>query len=168
MIPSNPQEALRYACPSYGLFILIVVMGIMGIKKWQIPTIVLSIAVICQVVGLYQGKVFFTYPEKNADYEFSTSHKDSDIVYLFNPQNEWMIWNDSLELMNYNDIFFMNYLDEEDITDERLKNSSSMYVYACRADQSEKLIQKLIDADDNLNAYEKVSERLYVDIYELK
>lgn len=168
MIPSNPQEALRYPCPAYGLIILLIVMGVVNIKKWQISTAILSLAIICQIVGLCQGKVFFIYPEKISDYEFSDKHKDSEIVYLYNPNNEWMVWNDSLELMNYKDIFFMNYLSKDDIKDERLLNSTSMYVYACRADESQKLIQKLVDADENFNEYEKVEERTYVDIYELK
>ena len=79
-----------------------------------------------------------------------------------------MIWNDSSELMEYKDIYFIPYTSEEDINDERLINSSSVFVYCCRTDESVELIKKMVEADDNLNEYEKVAERLYVDVYELK
>ena len=173
MMPSNPAEALRYASPSYGLIIVLVVCGLvtvleeLGAKK-IIAAVILSVAVICQIFGLMNNKVFFIYKDSVNNYEWAEQHKENDIAFIYNPNNAWMIWNDSPELMKYSDIYFIPMTDENDITDDRLSNSSSVFVYACRCDESEQIMQRMIDANSNLNSFEKIEERLYVDIYELK
>lgn len=173
IVPSNPAEALRYQSPVYGLIILLVVMGLVVTcrkisSKALISVVILMIAVVFQIVGLTNNKVFFIYDDANIRNEWAKNHKDKDIVYIYNPNNEWMVWNDSTELMEYKDIFFVPYNTETFIEDERLKNSTSVFVYACRSDSSEEIIRNIISSNDNLNMFEKVEERLYVDIYELK
>lgn len=173
MKPSNPAEALRYPCPSYGLIILIVVMGIILLferisTKIIVPCICLVIVVACQIVGLFNEKVFFVYPEAEECYEWARDHKDADIVYIYNPGNTWMIWNDALELMEYDQIYFIARDNSDEIEDAIINNSKSVIVYTCRSDESEVLMQRIIDSNDNVNSAELISERLYIDIYELK
>lgn len=172
MMPSNPAEALRYESPSYGLIILLVVIAIVklleNLKMEKLSVIILVAVAVIQVIGLSKDKVFFIYTDSVNNYEWAKEHRDSDIAYIYNPNNQWMIWNDSPELMELKDIFFIPYTDENDISDERLVNSKSIFVYCCRADESLNIIEKMVQADDNLTQYEKVEERLYVDIYELK
>ncbi len=173
MMPSNPAEALRYASPSYGLIILLVVMAIVsafnrvGLKP-VFAIVVLSATALCQVYGLFSDKVFFVYPDAVNNYAWAREHSDKDIVYIYNPNNAWMIWNDSPELMEYSRIYFIPYTDENEISDELLKSSDSVVVYSCRCDESEQIMGRILDANEKLSSFEKTAERLYVDIYELK
>jgi len=173
MMPSNPAEALRYECPSYGLIIVLVTVilvslsGRVGANK-LVPIAILTGTLVCQVFGLINDKVFFIYSDSTMNYEWARANSDSDIVYIYNPNNSWMIWNDSPELMEYNDIYFIPMTDEGNVEDERLANDGTIFVYACRADEANEIMQRLVDGNDNFNSFEKVAERLYVDIYELK
>lgn len=173
IVPSNPAEALRYESPIYGLIILLAVLALIAEfekvgAKIVIPIGILSVAVVCQIVGLTQDKVFFVYSDAPARVEWADNHKESDIVYIYSRNNQWMIWDDSPELMEYNEIFFVPVDDESEFTDNKLVNSKSTIVYACRSDATEQIMQRMVNANDNFSSYGKIEERLYVDIYELK
>ena len=172
MMPSNPPEALRYECPAYGLIILLVVWLIAVVfknvtKNRKIPMAILAIAVAFQFYGLMSDKVFFIYEDAPKAVEWAAERSDADIVYIYNPQNEWMIWNDSSELMQYEQIYFVDMNNTEMISDDTLQASDHIYVYTCRCDNSETIIQSLVENSESLTDYSKVEERLYVDIYEL-
>ena len=96
MMPSNPPEALRYECPAYGLIILIVVWAIFKLfekvtKIIYIPMAIMAIAVLFQIKGLCSDKVFFIYKDAPANVSWAANNGADDIVYIFNPQNEWMV-----------------------------------------------------------------------------
>lgn len=172
MMPSNPPEALRYECPVYGLIILLIVWLITVVfknvtKNKKIPMVILAVAVAFQFWGLMSDKVFFIYEDAPKAVEWAGERSEADIVYIYNPQNEWMVWNDSSELMQYEQIYFVDMNNTEAIVDSALKESDCIYVYTCRCDNSEAIMQAIIANSDNLSKYSKVEERLYVDIYEL-
>ena len=172
MMPSNPPEALRYECPAYGLIILIVVWAIFKLfekvtKIVYIPMAVMAIAVLFQIKGLCSDKVFFVYKDAPANVAWAADNGADDIVYIFNPQNEWMVWNDSSELMEYKNIYFIDANDTDPVDEQIITQMNEIYVYSCRSENTDAIIQNVINANDNLNAYEKVSERLLIDIYKL-
>lgn len=172
MMPSNPPEALRYECPAYGLIILIVVWAIFKLfekvtKIIYIPMAIMAIAVLFQIRGLCSDKVFFVYKDAPANVAWAADNGADDIVYIFNPQNEWMVWNDSSELMEYKNIYFIDANDTDPVDEQAITQMNEIYVYSCRSDNTDAIIQNMINANDNLNAYEKVSERLLIDIYKL-
>ena len=173
MTPSNPQEALRYECPVYGPLILMLVIFIIYVinrrnMKNAIACIVLSIAVICQIYGLLGDKVFFLYEGAENEVAWARSHRDADIVYIYNPNNTWMIWNDGPELMQYKDIYFIPYNTDRTVEDERILNSSRIYIYACRSDESDAIIESIVKNNKHIEGSEKIFEKAFVDIYELK
>lgn len=173
MTPSNPAEALRYECPVYGPIIMLIVLGIVRVfekvmNKKIIALAVLIIAVGCQIYGLLSDKVFFIYEGAQDFVEFARQHKDADIVYIYNPNNDWMIWNDGPELMEYKDIYFVPYDTEKAIDDERLSKSNDIYVYACRSDETDAIIQSIVKDNEGFEGYDKISERAFVDVYRLR
>lgn len=172
MMPSNPPEALRYECPVYGLIILLVVWLIRAVfknvtQKLYIPVGILAIAVAFQIYGLCSDKVFFIYEDAPKAVEWAAANGDTDVVYIYNPQNEWMIWNDSSELMQYKRIFFVDMNNTEAIEDEILAGDNRILVYSCRCDNTETILNSMLETNDKLSDYSKIDERLYVDIYEL-
>lgn len=127
----------------------------------------MAIAVLFQIRGLCSDKVFFVYKDAPANVAWAADNGADDIVYIFNPQNEWMVWNDSSELMEYKNIYFIDANDTDPVDEQAITQMNEIYVYSCRSDNTDAIIQNMINANDNLNAYEKVSERLLIDIYKL-
>ena len=174
MMPSNPPEALRYECPSYGLIIMLVVLAVVSMagyvgKKPYIPAIIVLMPVIMmEIYGLKQDKVFFIYEGAEDNCKWAEQHRDETVVYIYNPNNNWMVWNDSSELMNYEKIYFVDMNHTALPKDDVIDNSDKVYVYTCRCDNSESIMESIIANNDNLNEYQQVGERLFVDIYELK
>lgn len=173
MTPSNPAEALRYESPVYGPIILIVVLMITEVFERVrahrlIAYAVLVLAVVCQIHGLCSGKVFFLYEGARDNIKWAASHADRDVAFIYNPNNSWMIWNDGPELMEYKDIFFIPYDTTEPVEDQRLLTDTGIIIYACRTDESDAIIESMIRANENVSGYEKVGERTFVDIYELR
>jgi len=173
MMPSNPPEALRYECPAYGLIILLVVWGLVKVfegfsSRIYIPLAILAVTTVFQIRGLCSDKVFFIYEEARDEVQWAKEHQDGKVVFIYNPNNEWMIWNNSSELMEYDGIYFLSMDDTDAIDDELLTGADRLYVYSCRSDNTETILGNLVDAGSKLNEYEQVGERLYADIYVVK
>lgn len=172
IMPSNPPEALRYECPAYGLIILIVVWGTFKIfekvtGKIYIPLVLMCLATVFQIRGLCSDKVFFLYEDAPANVSWAADNGTSEIVYIYNPLNEWMVWNDSSELMEYNRIYYIDANDTASINEPSLMEMKEIYVYACRNENTEKILSNLVEENAGLSTYEKVSERLMIDVYRL-
>lgn len=173
MMPSNPPEALRYECPVYGLIILIVVWGIFEVfakvtSKQIVATAVLLIAVGFQIYGLCADKVFFVYEDAADNVAYASQRSSESVVYIYNPNNEWMIWNDSAELMQYDNIYFVSMLNTDSIVDEKLLNADTVYVYTCRCDEAGQIMNSIVEGNDRLSAVELDRQRLYADIYVIR
>lgn len=169
---SNPVEALRYHSPVFMLIVLLLVMALyylgstLNLSKLIVVLLVLTTGV--QIYGLMASKVFFLYKDDVRNYEFARERRGECVVYIYNPDNRWMVWDDSKELMQYNQIFFISIDNADEIADDLIKSCDNMYVYACRGDKSEEIMGRLIETNNNISIKEKCSERLYADIYELK
>ncbi len=193
---TNAEEAVRYEMPVYGLIIFFIVYVILlqrdSTKGKADATAVtnsfgeelspgffekmmnaakvtlLSAAVVLQIVALYQAKVVFLYEQGRASCEWAKEHRDDTIVYIYNPNNQWMIWDDSLELMQYDRIFFVNMDGEDKIEDNDVTEASHMYIYTVRGDRAMDRMDDIIKANESVHSAEKVRELQYVDIYEIR
>lgn len=169
---SNPVEAMRYHSPIYMPVIMLVVMAVCrllqhsGMRKATLG--ILAILTALQIYGLVNEKVFFLYKEDVDDYAFSMEHSSDCVAYIYNPVNKWMVWDDSKELMNYDRIYFISIDNADEITDELINTCDRMIVYTCRSDQSQEIIQRMLDSNSSLSESNMCAQRLYVDVYELK
>ncbi|MBR5360881.1 MAG: hypothetical protein IK123_08335, partial [Lachnospiraceae bacterium] len=192
---TNAEEAVRYEMPVYGLIILLIVYTLMkliffgadsessseeehieypskGYGSYRFKTILfcalLSIALLLQIKGLFTGKVLFLYEDDATSYDWAKEHKDDTIVYIYNPDNQWMIWDDSCELMNYDKIFFISAGNSDEITDETVKNADHLYVYAVRSDEAKERLESINDLKDRESVPFVLRQLQYADLYELK
>ncbi len=191
----NAEEAVRYEMPVYGLIILLIVYTLMkliffgadsessseeehieypskGYGSYRFKTILfcalLSIALLLQIKGLFTGKVLFLYEDDATSYDWAKEHKDDTIVYIYNPDNQWMIWDDSCELMNYDKIFFISAGNSDEITDETVKNADHLYVYAVRSDEAKERLESINDLKNRESEPFVLRQLQYADLYELK
>ena len=126
---------------------------------------IVGIVLLCQLVPVVRKDVQFLYKEDALSIQWAAEHKSDAIVFMYNPNNTWMIWDESEELMQYEKIYFASLADESGITDEELLSADEIYVYVARTKTAEKLMDTLIEDNPNLEKKEKIRELLYFDLY---
>lgn len=175
----NAEEANRYELPVYGFCMLLMIAAfyyllqaecVQDKRRRMIAVFVATMTVlilVCQLVSLTQDKVQFLYKEDRENVEWAKENKEKSILYLYNPNNIWMIWDESEELMQYDKIYFVSLADIAPITDEILLNDEEIYVYTSRMDEADVLVDELMKNNANLEQKEKIRELLYCDLYYL-
>lgn len=171
----NAEEANRYQLPIYGFLLLVMVTGLdlLLTAVWKEKKAVLAgtavLGMIClgQIWGLTHGKVLFLYPEDESSAAFAREHRSEAVVYYYNPNLQWMIWDDSLELMQYDEIYFVSLADTSPLQDAKLAQADRIWVYAARAENTDEALRSVQEANPMLGEARKVRELLYCDLYEL-
>lgn len=182
----NAEEAIRYEMPIYGLLILIMILGIYNLleaclqneggkaslkrKRIQngILIAVLGIVLLGQLLALYHKKVCFLYEDDLENIEWAGVNKDAAVAYIYQPDKSWMIWDESLELMQYDNIYFLSNSVDSVKEDLKLKRAEEIYVYSMRGENSEKVLKMLQKENGKTDSCEKVRELLYCDLYLLR
>lgn len=170
----NAEEANRYELPVYGFCMLLMMAAfyylLQAVKSGTLVVIagtLTGLVLVCQIVSLTHDKVQFLYREDRENVEWAKEHKEKSILYLYNPNNTWMIWDESEELMQYDKIYFVSLADTSSITDEILLNEDEIYVYSSRMDEADVIIEELMKNNTKLEQKEKRRELLYCDLYYL-
>ena len=178
----NAEEAIRYEMPIYGLLILLAIMALeklpklcrdnLPILKWincEIVFIAVAILIfVGQLVALSQKKVCFLYETDKENVAWGFEHKDDAVAYIYNPTNQWMIWDESLELMQYDYIYFASTAMESVTADVQLSAADEIYVYAMRGDAAQEMLENLAKVNGKSATCTKVRELLYCDLYLIK
>ena len=168
------EEANRYQIPVYGLILLLmmVVFVMLGQKLsvhdkavGYVLLVVFLVLAAGQIRGLADGKVLFLYEEDADNIAFAQEHKAEPVVYFYNPNLTWMIWDDSLELMQYDEIYFANLADVSTVKDDTIDKAEQVLVYASRMDQTTDALQAVADGMGGSVKIEKIRELLYCDLY---
>lgn len=175
------EEANRYQIPIYGMLLLLaVILFLMLVRKAGgkkcfarkgICGAVLAFLIFLtcgQIYGLLDGKVLFLYEEDAENIAFARQNADEPIIYFYNPALMWMIWDDSLELMQYDQIYFVNLADTSALEAEWLAQEDRVLVYAARTDTSAAALETAAAGMGRPVEMKKIRELLYCDLYEIK
>ena len=175
------EEANRYQIPIYGMLLLLaVILFLMLVRKAGgkkcfarkgICGAVLAFLIFLtcgQIYGLLDGKVLFLYEEDAENIAFARQNADEPIIYFYNPALMWMIWDDSLELMQYDQIYFVNLADTPALEAEWLAQEDRVLVYAARTDTSAAALETAAAGMGRPVEMKKIRELLYCDLYEIK
>ena len=175
----NAEEAIRYEMPIYGLLIILVVTGVGKLledfstdKNKKVLSGVFTgfmiLTLAGEISGLINGKVCFLYPQDRENVEWASERHDEAVVYIYNPANQWMIWDESEELMQYEQIYFVNSEREDLQADERLSRADTVYAYVMRGDAGEGMLESIVSKNGGFSDVKMIRELLYCDLYELK
>ena len=180
----NYEEAVRYEMPIYGLLIILIVVSLYSLITNTSPVtegnsrggqvqrllfgLILAITLVMQIKGLYDGKVLFLYPEEKNEKEFATEHKDDVIIYVYDNDNKWKMWDNAHELEQYNRIYCIEMNHEGGIDNKELLETKHAYAYVMRYDAGKQLIHRFITDNPNLHTAVLIEERGFADIYELR
>lgn len=181
---TNAEEANRYELPIYGFCMLLMIALLHYLLTERMESkngenrkkrkfingmgcSLIVVAMVFQITALMQGKVQFLYPQDAENVQWAAGHKDETIVYLYNPNNMWMIWDEAEELMQYENIYFVSLANDAPLEDTRLLNAGEVYVYTSRMEQAESIMEDLMKKNPDLNTKVKIRELLYCDLYYL-
>ena len=175
----NAEEAIRYEMPIYGLLVLLVVLVLdhqlsffKKEKSKKYPEIIfaclMALTLVGEIAGLARQKVCFLYPEDVVNVAWAKEHAKEAVAYIYNPEKQWMIWDDSEELMQYERIYFISGSHEMVEADGRLSLADTVYVYKMRGDDQDAMFEQLVAANGGFNEITLIRELLYCDLYELK
>ena len=174
----NAEEANRYPLPVYGMILMFAVIGAVLLlekcfpkleMKWKamLAAALSALVLAGQIGGLLGGKVLFLYEEDEANIAFARENHDAAVVHLYNGGLTWMIWDESLELMQYDEIYFVNKADLSPIADEKLAASDRVLVYAARGDDQQEALAVVQEAVGEGAEVKLLRELLYCDLYEV-
>lgn len=175
----NAEEAIRYEMPVYGLLVLLVVLCISRQaavftteKNKNFVTIFLAslfgLTLIGQMHMIFMGKICFLYPQDAQNIEWAKENSGEPVAYIYNPANQWMIWDDSEELMQYEQIYFASTGQKEIAADEILSETNHLYVYKMRGEEADAVFSQLVEKNGGFKEINLIRELLYCDLYELE
>lgn len=175
----NAEEAIRYEMPIYGLLILLVVLCLdkqaaafttEKNQKWMnaVTACLMGLTLLGQLYGLAQGKVCFLYQQDAQNVAWAEENHEEPVAYIYNTANQWMIWDDSEELMQYDEIYFISSGQESIVPDKKLSGTEHLYVYKMRGEDADAVFEKLVEVNGGFREINLTRELLYCDLYELK
>lgn len=177
------EEANRYQLPVYGLILMLATAAVMLLTKRLMSLIrdgkreraVRTGQLICggflllllagEIRGLAGGRVLFLYEEDEENIALARENHEVPVVYFYNGNLMWMIWDDSLELMQYDRIYFVNMADVSPLTDAELCSADRVLVYVARGDNAGQAVEAVSAGAGS--EVRKVRELLYCDLYEV-
>lgn len=180
------EEANRYQIPIYGLiWVLTVVLlallvqkicalaaaGKSGKKIMKTGLIGLGAMLLLpaagEIYGLAQNKVLFLYEEDADHIAFARQNHEVPVIYFYNGNLTWMIWDDSLELMQYDKIYFVNMADLSPLEDEEISAADRVFVYIARNESAQEALRAAEACMGDGAKAEYLRELLYCDLYEI-
>ena len=111
-----------------------------------------------------EGCCFFMKRTQKAS-RLRRSIKRNRSFIFYNPNLTWMIWDDSLELMQYDEIYFASLADVSTVEDDTVRQADQVLVYVSRMEQTEEALQAVADGMGGDVKMEKIGELLYCDLY---
>lgn len=174
----NAEEAIRYEMPIYGLLILCMVFvldsGLSFFKTEKNSRVLggvfvglIAITLLGEVGELSRGKVCFLYQKDAENVAWAREHASESVAYIYNTTNQWMIWDESEELMQYEEIYFLSSDHESVTADSKLSEADHVYVYKMRGDAADSVFEELVKENGGFARIKKIRELLYCDLYEL-
>lgn len=182
------ETSNRYQLPIYGPVIFLLLYGAwtlaertgaylpgeLSVQKKRRGTgavlapVLTVILLLTDGMALKNGRVFFLYKEEKEIMEFVESHSRENVVVFYNEASPDHIWRLSDELMVYPRVFLAQEGNPEPVTDETIRESESLLVYAADHERREDCLEGLLSVNERLTQCRVVAEKGMWTLYELR
>ena len=154
------ETSVRYQLPIYGIVVLLVFMAVSRLWKMiaasckenrrylkylkYAEAVAVGLCLASILLGHRQDGVVFLYPEDREQTAFAEecAAQGTPAVYLYQPGEEWCIWDVTDELLMYPKVYFAAANSEGWIDDTEIQNADSLVVYtAGTTDETEQAIR---------------------------
>ena len=167
------ETSNRYQLPIYGIVVLLIFLTvktlwerIIGVSAMNGGTILAfairhrgvtekAAAVFCIVILVlahWREDVVFLYPEdrEQTAYAKQRAAENTPAVYLYQPGEEWCIWDVTNELLEYPEIYFVAVDHAEALVDDKIRNADSLVVYLPKMEHAKEQFVKLCGKNEVL------------------
>ena len=159
------ETSNRYQLPIYGIMVLIVFMTVKelwkvltaaypecGKYKKYAETAAIILCLTAVLLGHWRDGMIFLYPEDNGQIAFAQecAARGTPAVYLYQPGEEWCIWDVADELFMYPKIYFAaaDGSSVDRLDDVEIQHANSLVVYiATGADDTEQIMRVAVNAN---------------------
>ena len=174
---------LRYQLPVYGLFLLCVGITIILFAREFLQPIsqryAFGFLIACFVTlfflegkGILEKNVYFCYPEQKEMAAFAKEHASDTVVYLYHKDEyKYLMWADSMQLWNYDRIYFVNAEHADTIAEEEINQAENLIVYVSvmGADKEpEAYLNSIYQSAPCVENHSLAYESTYAKVYELR
>lgn len=172
------ETSNRYQLPVYGIIVLLIFVAVRTLWKRAIAVfsmkhrkctetiaVVFCLAVIA--IGWWAEDVVFLYPEDKVQTAYAAERAAEDVpaVYLYQPGEEWCVWDVTNELLAYPAVYFAAAEGDDVITEPGIREADSLVVYLAEGADAEAQIERIFQSSLKLTEYELVFEEKYCDVY---
>lgn len=138
-------------------------------KKWKsgIFAVMAGICLLIDVAGLMSGKVVFLYPEdrEQTAYAEKMAQEGVPAVYLYQPGEEWCVWDVSNELFAYPVVYFLSAEGDSAIEDPQIQAADRLVVYVAKGADIRAQAERIRESNPQLTEGLWVFEEKYCDVY---
>ena len=162
----------RYEMPIYGLIILLLfwdlyyVIDAIGNKGYVYGFAVVILAFLLKGL-LSDQNVLFLYPEDVEKVHYAKENCSEVAVVMFNPATPHNVWRLTDELIEYDEVFYMDEENLEDIIDEKVITAKKIILYVADDDYQYEAIQNLMDSNQTITNSKLLSMEDMWKTYEL-
>lgn len=167
------ETSNRYQLPNYGIVVLLTFLTvkilwerIIGKSAMNGGTILAfairhrgitekAAGVFCLamlVLAYWREDVVFLYPEdrEQTAYAKQRAAENTPVVYLYQPSEEWCIWDVTNELLEYPGVYFVAVDHAEALVDDKIRNAHSLVVYLPKMEHAGEQFAKLCGMNEVL------------------
>lgn len=164
------NTSIRYQTPIYGMVVTLLFGAIGALGKQCGNLLFAAAAVLCMLLnisGLLSGRVVFLYPEDAERIAFAEEKaaQGTPVVCLYDVGQSWCVWDCADEFFEYDRIYFAGQDRETPIADKTIEESSDLVVYLSHTAEKEVQLQRILDSNAKLQAYELQWQDKYCDVY---
>lgn len=172
------EAMMRYQLPIYGLIYTLVLLMLYALIKYvfnnkinkYIIYIVGLILLVINVFGLINKNVFYLYQEQEYMDKMASNYKNETCIYIYNNEEQkYLLWNDAMQLAQYEDVYFINIDNKEKINENKINDASKLVVYISNLGEHEDISEYtdlIYDNNKNVNEYNKIYDAVYATAYE--
>ncbi len=172
----------RYQMPIYPIILLLAayftrigiraIVGSRTFAKIQIPVLgTFLIFVLIIIKGLMIDRnVLFLYPEDAGRIAFAREMDESGAcaVVMYNDATPDNIWRLTNELLEYDELYYVNEANTELITDNKLTGSDKIVVYAADHENRDVILEGIEETNTKLSDLETISQKDMWTVYLIK
>ncbi|MBO5056382.1 MAG: hypothetical protein J6C64_08565 [Lachnospiraceae bacterium] len=170
------ETSNRYQLPVYGILLFLLlyflctpVSLLIKKDKWKPAAglILLGAVLLTDGTALKNGKVFFLYEEEKQTMEYVKENRDVPVVVFYNEASPDNVWRLSDELMEFPEVYLASQGNREEITDNKISDSSKLLVYVADYDNQEECLLRLLQSNENLSSFRVIAEKELWTLYEM-
>ncbi|MBQ9134983.1 MAG: glycosyltransferase family 39 protein [Lachnospiraceae bacterium] len=167
------DSSLRYILPIFGLLLIFVILLICKLDNDNIGQRFCGKLIICLLGFLLLGNIYhiakrnvlFLYPETAGKVEYASAHTTVPVVYIFDATNSWCVWESSLELFQYPQVYFTSDAVDTAFSDKTIQESKELLVYINTMGTVDTQIQRVLNSNPSFSDYELVQENKFCNLY---